>query len=149
MTKEELSQIPNNHVIAVIDGAGAAEDAARDLERSGYTHTVLFSGNEVAETLDAKGETSGPVTKVLRAVQDHFSEQPNYLAQYQEEARNGNVVLAVEAGERERIDEARMILERYGARNLRHFGALAVTDLTPDSNPSTRSAESPEKWSQA
>ena len=47
-------------------------------------------------------------------------------------------------------EAAKEILERYSARNIRFFGKLAVTDLTPLSNPSSRSEESPESknWSQ-
>ena len=41
------------------------------------------------------------------------------------------------------------MIEQMGGHNIRYFGALAVADLTPLSNPSTRSEESPEsdKWS--
>jgi hypothetical protein len=38
-------------------------------------------------------------------------------------------------------------MEKHGARNVRHFGTLAVADLTPESNPSARSQESPERQS--
>jgi hypothetical protein len=39
------------------------------------------------------------------------------------------------------------VLVRHGARNVRYFGTLAVVDLTPATNPSARSADSPEPQS--
>jgi hypothetical protein len=99
--------------------------------------------------MDPKGEQAGPISSLFKAIQDHLSEEPNYLAQYQEEARSGNEVLALKVDSREHTEAVREILERHGARNIRFFGRLAVSDLTPASNPTPRSAESPERWTEA
>ena len=139
--------IPNNHVIAVISGKESGETAARELQGRGFFQTHLFRGEEAAETIDARGENSGILTKVLKAAQDHLSEEPNFLAQYQEEARNGNEVIAVKADNQEQANEIKDILDRHGARNVRFFGTLAVADLTPESNPTARSEESAERQS--
>lgn len=144
MSEQQQERIPDNHVVAVISGTAASEEVQQDLEREGFGQAVLFRGDEVAERVDPKGEHSGPFTKIIRAIQDHFSEQTNYLTQYQEEARSGNVVIAVPVDDRDQAEAVRTIVERNGARNVRYFGKLAVTDLTPDTNPSARSAESPE-----
>jgi hypothetical protein len=104
-------------------------------------------GEQAAETLDAKGEHSGPLAKLVRVVQDHLSEQTDYLAQYEAEAREGNVVLAVPVEKREQADAVRDVLERHGGRNIRFFGKLAVSDLSPLSNPTPRSDSSPEDGS--
>jgi hypothetical protein len=146
--QRQQQSIPANHVLAVLTGAGATESIREDLQRAGYEQTVLFAGEEISGQVDPKGEHSGLIAKALRSVQDHLSEQPNYLAQYEEEARSGNLVIAVPVEDRDQAEDVRIILEQHGARNLRHFGTLAVTDLTPDSNPSTRSADSPEKLSE-
>ena len=147
MNEEKPSNI-NNHVVAVLGDHDASTAAAKSLQREGFTQATLFRGDEVAETLDPKGEKSAPIAKVIKMVEDHLSEEPNYLAQYQEEARAGKDVVAVPVDDDDQAEQVQTILQRHGAQNVRYFGALAVTDLTPESNPSTRSAESPEKWSE-
>ena len=144
---EQESGSMSNHVVAVINGSAAAEAASRDLHQKGFTQTTLFRANEVAEKVDPKGENSGLLGKFIKAVQDHLTEETNYLTQYQEEARNGNDVVAVLVEDREQADQVKTILESHGARNLRFFGKLAVTDMTPETNPTARSQDSPERLS--
>jgi hypothetical protein len=139
-------QLPNNHVVGVLSGEDAAQALRSDLEQAGFQGTHLFHGEDIARTVDAKGEHSGPLGAVVKAIQDHLSEEQNYLAQYQEEARAGHEVIAVKVAGREQAEDVRAVLERHGARNIRFFGRLAVADLSPDSNPTPRSAESPEHW---
>jgi hypothetical protein len=137
--------IPRNHVLAVISGDGAAEATSQDLRRHGFDEIIRFEGNDVAEKVDPKGD-SNPFTKILRSLGDHVSEELNYLTQYQEEARKGKSVLAVKVKGTDQVESVRQVLETHGAQNVRYFGALATADLTPESNPTPRSAESPEKW---
>jgi hypothetical protein len=142
-------QLPNNHVVGVINGAEAAEAARCELQQAGFFGAYLFEGDDVTMVMDPKGERAGPIASIFKAIQDHLSEEPNYLAQYQEEAKAGNEVIAVKADNQEQADAIREILERHGARNIRFFGRLAVADLTPASNPTPRSADSPERWTEA
>ncbi|SRR6266545_1400586 len=136
--------VPTNHVLAVL-APNALESALGDLERAGFGSYRPFSGEAAANEFDAKGEKSGPVGKLIKMLNKHLSEEPNYLAQYEEEAREGKVVLAVRIEHSEAAEEVRDLLERHGARNIRLFGTMAVTDLSPLSNPSLRSEESPEQ----
>jgi hypothetical protein len=147
---EQATKIPDNHVLAVMPSQNASQSAMSDLKRNGFGENTVMRGEAVAREVDPKGENSGPIGKVVKALADHMSEQQNYLAQYEEEARNGNAVLAVHVKGQEEAEAAKEILERYSARNIRFFGKLAVTDMTPLTNPSSRSAESPESknWSQ-
>ena len=148
---ETTIKVPDNHVMAVLPSAGAVQSAISDLTRNGFDDNIVLRGEGVTNEVDPKAEQSGPVGTIARAVGDHLSEEQNFLAQYQEEARSGNPVLAVHVPNKDRIQEATDILERYSARNIRFFGKMAVTDLSPLSNPSTRSEESPESknWSKA
>ena len=146
---EQTKVSPRDHVFAVVPSRDAARTTIESLIRQGYTESVVFEGEDAANEVDAKGEKAGPIEKVLKAIGDHLSEQPNYLSQYQEEARSGNVVLAVRVKDADDAERAGKMIEQMGGHNIRYFGALAVADLTPLSNPSTRSEESPEsdKWS--
>jgi hypothetical protein len=144
MAEQRTESISGNHVMAVIDGAAAAQEAIEDLHREGFADAAHFQGEEIAQTVDPKGENANPLAKLVKAAQDHLSEEPNYLAQYQEEARSGKEVVAVQVEDREQADMVKTVLERHGARNLRFFAKLAVTDLSPETNPTARSADSPE-----
>ena len=141
--KEE--NIPNHQVIAVINGSASADEAARDLEQRGF-HSEVMSGEEAVAHLQ-KGDSSGLLNKIVKAAQDHLSEETNYRAQYEEEARNGNDIISVRVKDQEQAEEVKNLLETHGARNMRYFGALSVADLTPESNPSLRSSESAERQS--
>jgi hypothetical protein len=146
---EQTRVSPRDHVFAVVPSRDAARTAIDTLMQQGYMESIVFEGNAITHEVDPKGERAGPIEKVLKMIGDHLSEQPNYLSQYQEEARNGNVVLAVRVENGEDAQRAGAILQQLGGHNIRYFGAMAVSDLSPLSNPSTRSEESPEsdKWS--
>ena len=148
MTGQNTSDLPTNHVLAVIEDAERANQAASDLREQGFGENALFKGEELVQTIDAKGEYSGLLSSIVKAIQDHLSEEPNYLAQYQEEARAGKHVIAVYVDGLEEADRVRDILLTHDAHNLRFFGPLAVHDLTPQTNPSARSADSPEPQSE-
>ena len=135
---------PRDHVFAVVPSQDAARSTIEALMRAGFRESVVFEGEDVTNEVDPKGEKAGPVGKVLKAIGDHLSEQPNYLSQYQEEARNGKVVLAVHVDNGDLARRAAEVLQGQGGQNIRYFGALAVADLSPLSNPSVRSDESPE-----
>jgi hypothetical protein len=150
MTSQDIPEnLPNNHILAVLGSGENAARAAAKLKQDGFDHTFLFEGESLTETIDAKGEHANAFSKALKAVQGTLSEESDYLAQYEEEARRGNQVIAIEAKDRDRTEQARQVLDLYGARNIRLFGTLAVTDLSPATNPSARAADSPEPQSNA
>jgi hypothetical protein len=133
----------------VLPSSGATQSAVSELERNGFGENELLRGESGAREVDAKGDNSGPIGKLVKGLADHLSEQQNFLAQYEEEARNGSPVLAVHVKNEQEAEAAKEILEHYSARNIRFFGKLAVHDLSPGTNPSSRSEESPESknWS--
>jgi hypothetical protein len=145
----ETKVSPRDHVFAVVSSRDTARTTIDALIQAGFTESIVFEGEEAANEVDAKGENANPIEKVLKAIGDHLSEQPNYLSQYQEEARNGKVVLAVRVKDGDDAQRAADILHTQGGQNIRYFGALAVADLSPMTNPSSRSEESPEsdQWS--
>jgi hypothetical protein len=139
MVADPLKSIPANHVMAVITDQAAAHAALDALRQQGFADAILFEGEEIAEQIDPNGEHAGLVEKAVKAIGDHLSEESGYMAQYQEEARNGNRVISVPIAGRDESAPVQELLEKHGASNIRFFGRLAVTDLTPDSNPSSRS----------
>jgi hypothetical protein len=145
----ETKVSPRDHVFAVVPSPDTARTTIEALMQHGFTESVVFEGEDVTREVDPKGENANPLEKVLKMIGDHLSEQPNFLSQYQEEARNGRVVLAVHVENGDEAQRAADVLYAQGGQNIRYFGALAVADLSPMTNPSSRSEESPEsdKWS--
>jgi hypothetical protein len=143
-TNTNDKNLTNNHVVAVINGTDSAGQATTELSAAGYTNPIILTGEEGARQIDAKGENSHVFARILSMVEDHLSEATNYMRQYEEEARSGKQVIALEVADREHADGACEILTKHGATNVRFFGKLAITDLTPETNPSLRAEESPE-----
>jgi hypothetical protein len=133
-----------NHLVGVIDQDDAASRAEGELKSAGYDETFILTGESGAEQINARGENSGFFGRIMGQIESHLSEGPNYLKQYEEEARNGRYIVAVEVPDRDDAERARGILDRNGAQNIRFFGKLAVADLSVESNPSIRSDASPE-----
>src|SRR4051812_46440552 len=119
---DKMPGLPKNYVIALLSSVSTAGETVADLARHGYGKTQIFEGDALHDKIDAKGGDTGGLGKIVKKVEDHFSEETNFLAQYEEEARRGNAVIAVHAGDRDHAEEVAAVLERHGARNLRFFG---------------------------
>jgi hypothetical protein len=130
------TKIPNNHVVGVISGSKSVDDAVTKLRSEGFEDVLVMSH------VDTAGEGVNPISALMEMLAGHLSDETGYLDQYQEATNNGNLVLAVPANH-EQTDRVREILELQGAVNIRYFGRLAVTDLTPPTNPSAPSGEVP------
>src|ERR687893_556931 len=121
MNESKPVRLPENHVFGVISGQESAERAVSELHESGFDDVSIMRGDDVAEEIDPKGETSGPIKRLIRAVQDHLSEESGFFAQYQEEARSGKDVVVVAVADRDAAEKAKNVLQKHGAVNLRYF----------------------------
>lgn len=144
--EEQKKKVPDNHVLAVL--GGSAETLSKELRRLGYD-PVVFRGEEVAKIVDPVGERGGLLDTIIKRIQEHLSEERSFLEQYEAEARSGKQVIAVALDDPDQANAVREVLERHGAYNIRFFGRLAIHDLTPESNPTPSSEESPAKHEEA
>jgi hypothetical protein len=150
MTEDTKTEnLTNNHVVAVINGTESAHRTAEALRAAGFGDATVLVGEDGANQIDARGETQGLLGKITGLVQDHLSEATNFLAQYKQEVLDGRAVISLEVPDRDSAQPVKQLLEEHGAYNIRFFGRLAVVDLTPETNPSARSEESPEVQSKA
>jgi hypothetical protein len=133
----EETKIPYNHVVGVIGGGKSVDGAVNKLREAGYEDVRVMS------RVEAAGEGVNPLQAFIETMAGHLSDETGYLDQYKEAAEAGSTVLAVGAEQGEPADRAREILELEGAVNVRYFGRLAVTDMTPETNPSAPSDEVP------
>jgi hypothetical protein len=131
MTQE--AKIPANHVVGVISGEAAVDGAKQALNRAGFGEVLVI--DKVAAT----GEGTNPVSALLERLAGHLSDQVAYIDQYKEETEAGGTVLAVKVDSHDEARKAEELLETRGAVNIRHFGRFAVSDMSPETNPSAPS----------
>jgi hypothetical protein len=132
--------IPGNHVLALVKDSATASKVAGELAELGLDEATIVTDPMVGELLEAE---NGLLARALQRLSHHLSEETNYLDQYEEAVRKGQTVVAVKATGHDKIRQAKEVLQKHGAMDIRYFGRLAVSDLTPDSNPSMASDEPP------
>lgn len=137
MTSNE-TKIPSNHVVGVLSGHRSADDAVNRLKEAGFNEVLVMT------QVDALGENTNPISSFIEKLSAHLTEESQFLNQYKDATERGDIVLAVEAEQGEDADRVREIMELEGASNIRYFGRLAVTDMTPPTNPSAGSGEVPQ-----
>jgi hypothetical protein len=131
-----MEAIPANHVVALVKDSATGSAVSAAFTADGLETPLVVSNDMVGQRLSAK---SGLVDRTLQTLFGSLSEQGDYLTQYEGAARNGQTVVAVKANSDDEMRRAAAILEKHGAMDVRFFGRLAVTDLTPESNPSAAS----------
>jgi hypothetical protein len=142
MTNAE--DLPRNHVLAVLDGRDAAAKALIALRDAGFTETLELHGTELQEAVGSNdGKTGNFLVRALKSIPEALSEEPAFLAQYQEEAGRGRSIIAVKASDHDKAEAIAAILRSCGARNVRFFGALMVSDLSGLGNPTANEAVAP------
>jgi hypothetical protein len=131
--------VSGEYVLAVVSTPGTADKAVEELIGHGHEPASVLSEQDFRELLDPTGSEAGGIKGFLKRFAGHLSEQPNFQAQYQEEASAGKGVVAVHVKDRQEAEAGvASILGIHGAVNMRHFGRLAVTDLTPHTNPNAQ-----------
>ena len=140
--KHETGPIPDNHVLAVLNTSDE-DGIRRELHSAGFQEVNFMTHRGVGREVDPGAEHANPVSRLIYLLMNHLSEQRRYLEQYEEEARNGNRIAAVRVEDDAEARAVAEVLGRHGAVNIRFFGKLAVTDLTPQTNPSAASDRLP------
>ena len=135
MTQE--TRIPANHVVGVVSGEGSIERAKQALHSAGFDDVLVM------DKVEATGDGGNPISGFIEKLAGHLSDQVGYIDQYKEQTEAGGTVLAVKVEDHDQAERVRSTLETFGAVNIRLFGRLAVSDLTPESNPSAPSDERP------
>lgn len=137
MTRET---IPSNHIVALVKDVATGSRIADALSAEGFERAIVVDDSHVGERLEAE---SSPMARILQRLSNHLSEETKYLDQYEEAVRNGQTVIAVKTSGDDDVRRANEVLQKHGASDIRHFGRLVISDLTPDSNPSAGSDEPP------
>jgi exoribonuclease II len=119
---------PLHDVLAVLPDRPAAERAVQALKEAGVPEgdVDLLDGAwfvAAMRELDRRGGLAGRLTKWL-----HTYEQL-LMRRYVAEAEQGHNILVVHAEDPADVERVQRVLRDHGAREMRHYGGVVVTDL--------------------
>lgn len=137
---EDFAGYPKDNVLAILEDRASAAAALAEARDAGISsdEITVYSGDEGAEAIDARGTQHGMTGFVQRSIEFLSANQDN-LKSYQEAVERGGVVVAVHADNDERKHQVAALLQRHGAHDVRHFGGFVVQDL--DADPSRTRAD--------
>ena len=127
---DELAPSPN-WLVGVIDDPRQAEQAERDLIGAGFPleDVLLLHGPEAVQRLRGKDEQRGLLGSVMKAIASIVTDAAAFQDHYAAEAEAGHALINLRVKEEGQIERARQIMVAHGAHYIKHFGALAVTNL--------------------
>ena len=124
---------PENYLVAVIDGLGAAERAVSALMECGCSRSdiqLLRAEEVIAAAEQMERQQKGNFFKSLvAAFQRATSEEGAAAAGYREQAAAGRHILLVETHRADEVPRYRPILDEHGAHDLRVYGRWGITDI--------------------
>jgi hypothetical protein len=132
MARRQMITYPTRQLLAVVDDRARAHEAAAALVEGGVAaHDVLvLEGVEGRERLANLGPRPNLLSRIVRVFQFMSMDQlPDFLV-YERAIADGRAVLAVRVADRAAMLRARVVLERFGAHFLNHFGRLSTEELS-------------------
>jgi len=123
---------PTNHLLGVIDDPAAAASGAAALAGAGFASSdvIVLRGTEGADRLDGLGEIGGPWRRLVRSFQFMSMDQMPDFRTYEAAIRDGRVVLAVKATDRDAVIRARDVLIAAGGHFINYFGRLSTEEFS-------------------
>jgi hypothetical protein len=121
---------PRNYIVAAIDPADGAA-AVKALLSAGFGGNAvhLHDGARIGQIRAAIYEQRTPLQRAGADVSRALTDEGLMSQEYFEEAEAGASLIAVLAPEPRLVTEARRILAAHGARRMRFYGDLTITDL--------------------
>jgi hypothetical protein len=121
---------PKNYVLAAIDAAdGAAAVEALLSAGFGSNSVRLEDGAGVCRIRAAIDEQRTPLQRTAASVSRALTDEGLMSHEYFEEAEAGASLIAVLAPEPRLVTEAGRIIASHGARRMRFYGDMALTDI--------------------
>lgn len=140
MAKRAMITYPTRRLLGVIDDEAQAREAVAALAASGVpgADIRLLQGTDGRAQLATLGSKPNVLSRLVRAVQFMSMDQlPDFLV-YERAIEDGRCVVAVHVPDRDAMLRARVVLERFGAHFLNHFGRLQTEELTLWRGPEPR-----------
>jgi hypothetical protein len=132
MAKRSMITYPTRKVLGVIDDPVQAREAVAALQTTGVpaSDIRLLVGEDGQRDLATLGSRPTPLSRAVRLFQFMSMDQlPDFLV-YERAIEDGRAVVAVHVANRGAMQAARVVLERFGAHFLNHFGRLSTEELS-------------------
>ena len=132
MAKRSMITYPTRKVLGVIDDPAQAAEAVAALEATGVpaSDIRLLVGEDGRRDLATLGSRPTLLSRTIRVFQFMSMDQlPDFLV-YERAIEDGRAVVAVHVANRDAMLRSRVVLERFGAHFLNHFGRLQTEELT-------------------
>ena len=126
---------PTDKVVGVIDDAGDAKDALRDLRAAGFSagEVDLLTGEEGARRIGVGDEGREVSVHIFRPTQSvpAFYDAPVIAGRVEQELRAGHYLIGVTAKDAEARERARELLKSHRGHFINFYGRLAAEALEP------------------
>ena len=140
MATVPLITYPAGRLLAVADDDATADRAEDALAREGVDRGRIerLRGEAAERAFDATGAAHGPIARLGRIVQFTLMDQLPDLAWYQAAARDGRIVLSVQARDARAGARAATILAAAGCHFINRFGRYQTEELLRWRGPEPR-----------
>jgi len=126
---------PTNKVIGIIDDAGDALLALRDLRAAGFTaeEVELLTDEEGEQRIDVTGEGREVLVHIIRSTQQpqDYYDAPRIVRQIEQELKAGHYGIGVVAKETQARERVREILKSHNGHFINFYGQWAAEALEP------------------
>ena len=126
---------PTDKVIGIIDDAGDAQAALRDLRAAGFTaeQLELLTNEEGAQRIELTSEEREVPVHIIGSTQkpQAYYDAPGLIAQIEQELKAGHYGVGVGATDSEARERVRKILKSHGGHYINFYGTWAAEALEP------------------
>ena len=131
----EFTFMPTNKVVGIIDDAGDAKAALRDLRAAGFAPNEIevLTGEEAAQRIDVTCESHEVLVHVVRSTQKPpaYYDAPVIVWRVEQELLAGHYGIGVIAVRPKAREKVREILKSHGGHFVNFYGRWAAEALEP------------------
>lgn len=123
---------PHRYVTAIFETRDELIPVIEDLTRNGFDDDQIevFVGDEGAHKLDVTGKNHGIVVRLLRNMEEFFTDETDHLARTDETIRQGGFAVEVfTGGDLEKKADAARILKAHDALEVFYWGRWVIEKL--------------------
>jgi hypothetical protein len=126
---------PAGKVIGIIDDAGDAQAALRELRGAGFSmaQLELLTNEEAAQRIELTDEEREMSVHIIGPTQkpQSFYDAPGLVARVEEELQAGHYGIGIGAADSEARERVRNILKFHGGHYINFYGTWAAEVLEP------------------
>ncbi len=126
---------PTDKVIGIIDDAGDAEAALRDLRVAGFRMEQLevLTNEEGEQRIQLTGEERDVSVHIIGSSQkpQTYYDAPGLVTQIEQELKAGHYGIGIGATDSEARERVRKILKSHGGHYINYYGRWAAEALEP------------------